>query len=84
MPLQPGRAPRVAAIVPVALDSDRFSMPDRDAPLVLYDLSKDLHEDHDVAARHPDVVKKIEAYLKVARTPSKDWPLLKKPIKKKK
>ena len=25
----------------------------------LYDLSKDLHEDHDVAAQHPDVVKQM-------------------------
>ena len=31
----------------------------------LYDLSKDLHEDHDVAAKHPDVVKRmIEVLLR--------------------
>jgi len=44
-------------------------------PTKLYDLSKDLAEKTDLAARRPDVVKKIEAYLTTARTPSKNWPL---------
>jgi arylsulfatase A-like enzyme len=57
--------------------------PALDAPLRLYDLAKDLHEDNDVAAKHPEVVAKIEAYLKTARTASKEWPLIKKPVKKK-
>jgi arylsulfatase A len=39
----------------------------------LYDLKTDLHEDHDVAAQHPDVVKKISDYLKSARTHSDKW-----------
>ena len=43
--------------------------------LELYDLSKDLGEKDDVAAEHPDVVAKVEAYLKAARTESKEWPL---------
>jgi hypothetical protein len=25
----------------------------------LYDLSKDVHEDYDIAAQHPDIVKKM-------------------------
>jgi len=44
-------------------------------PLELYDLSKDLGETENVAAGHPDVVAKVEAYLKAARTESKEWPL---------
>jgi arylsulfatase A len=48
------------------------------APLELYDLSKDIHEDHNVAAQHADIVEKIEAYLKTARTESKNWPLVEK------
>jgi arylsulfatase A-like enzyme len=39
----------------------------------LYDLKTDLHEDHDIAAQHPDVVKQISNYLKTARTPSEKW-----------
>ncbi len=52
------------------------------APLQLYDLSKDVHEDHDVKALHPDVVAKVEAYLKTARTPSKEWPLVERPVRR--
>jgi arylsulfatase A len=44
------------------------------APLELYDLEKDGREEHDVAAAHADIVKKIEAYLQTARTPSERWP----------
>ena len=43
-------------------------------PLELYDLKRDLGEQKDVAAARPDVVRKIEAYLKTARTPSVLWP----------
>jgi arylsulfatase A-like enzyme len=45
-----------------------------DTPLELYDLGADPKEERDVAASHPDVVSKIEAYLKTARTPSDRWP----------
>jgi arylsulfatase A-like enzyme len=38
------------------------------APLELYDLARDVGETQNVAAAHPDVVAKIEAYLKTART----------------
>jgi arylsulfatase A len=44
------------------------------APLELYDLSADEREQHDVAAQHADVVKKIEGILQTARTPSPRWP----------
>lgn len=45
------------------------------APLELYDLSTDVGEQTDVAARHPDVVRKIEDYLKTAREDSPTWQL---------
>jgi arylsulfatase A-like enzyme len=44
-------------------------------PLELYDLAADLHEDRNVADQHPDVVARIEAYLRTARTESPHWPL---------
>lgn len=45
--------------------------------LELYNLKSDPGEKSDVAADHPDVVAKIEDYLKTARTPSEQWPLKK-------
>jgi len=44
-------------------------------PLELYDLSRDLGEEHDVAAEHPEIVEKIEAILAAARTEHPIWPL---------
>jgi arylsulfatase A-like enzyme len=44
------------------------------SPLELYDLDADSHEEHDVAAANPDVVARIESYLKTARTNSERWP----------
>ena len=38
------------------------------APLELYDLGRDVGETSNVAAAHSDVVARIEAYLKTART----------------
>jgi arylsulfatase A-like enzyme len=45
-----------------------------DSPLELYDLKNDLGEQNDVAVKHSEVVKKIEDYLKTARTESELWP----------
>ena len=47
----------------------------KDAPLEIYDLSKDPNEQHDVASANPDVVAKIEKYLTTARTESARWPV---------
>ena len=44
-------------------------------PLELYDLNKDITEKHNIAAEYPDVVAKIEEYLKTARTDSPNWPV---------
>jgi arylsulfatase A-like enzyme len=44
------------------------------APLMLYDLQNDLAETTDVAAKHPEIAARIDAYLKTARSESPDWP----------
>src|SRR5216683_3527024 len=48
-------------------------------PLELYDLQLDLGETTNAANQHPEVVAKIEAYLKTARAASAEWPLLTAP-----
>ncbi len=47
----------------------------KDKPLELYDLSTDREEVTDVAAKHPDIVAKMEKYLAAARTESPNWPI---------
>jgi arylsulfatase A-like enzyme len=44
-------------------------------PLELYDLARDVGETRNVAAEHPEIVAKIEEYLKTARTESPDFPV---------
>jgi arylsulfatase A-like enzyme len=44
-------------------------------PLELYDLKDDVGETKNVAVEHPDVIAKIETYLKTARSDSPKWPL---------
>jgi arylsulfatase A-like enzyme len=46
----------------------------RAQPLKLYNLGVDTREERDIAAEHPDVVAKFEAYLENARTESANWP----------
>ena len=43
------------------------------APLELYALENDPHEERDIAAGNPDVVARIEQYLRSARTESARW-----------
>jgi len=45
-------------------------------PIELYNLKTDPQEKTNVAAQHPGVVKQIEALLKEAYVPNKDWPLM--------
>jgi arylsulfatase A-like enzyme len=44
-------------------------------PIELYDMKTDSAEQHNVAAQHPDVVKRFEEFLKAARTESAVWPI---------
>jgi arylsulfatase A-like enzyme len=53
--------------------------PQAGKPLELYNLKTDLGETENVAEKNPEVVAKIEAYLKTARTESEYWPI--KPAK---
>ena len=46
----------------------------RAAPVAVYDLDNDIHEQTDVAERYPEVAARIDAYLKTARQESADWP----------
>jgi arylsulfatase A-like enzyme len=48
---------------------------DPDGPIELYNLKDDIGEEHNVAGRHPQIVARIEEYMKSARTPSEHWPL---------
>jgi len=41
--------------------------------IVLYDLEADLAEQHNVADKHPDVIKKVERIFAQAHTPSAIW-----------
>ena len=41
-----------------------------DAPMLVYDLSTDLHEDHDIARDHPEVVRELEELIGKARVKS--------------
>lgn len=45
------------------------------APIELYDLKTDLSEKHDVAAEHPDIVKRMNETFAAARTDSKLFPI---------
>jgi len=42
-------------------------------PTELYDLTKDPAEKRNIAALHPDVVKKMEAFMKEAHVKNSDW-----------
>jgi len=49
--------------------------PEPNAALALYDLSKDVKEENNVASENPEIVQKFETYFSTARTDSPDWPI---------
>jgi len=49
--------------------------PQAGRPLELYNLKTDVGEEHNVADKNPEVVAKMEDYLKTARTESDLWPI---------
>ena len=57
----------------VAVDRTRVVLQRGQSPLELYDLKADVGEKTDVAAAHPDVVKRIEAVLAREYVPSKTF-----------
>lgn len=54
-----------------------------DSPIAIYNLSKDLQEENDVSADHPELVKKAKAIFAEAHTPSPNWEFKVKAKKKK-
>ncbi len=50
-----------------------------DASLELYDLSKNVGEENDVSANHPEITEQLTNYLDTARSPSIYWPVEDKP-----
>lgn len=62
-----GRAGRMGRWKAVALSSE--------APTELYDLETDIGETADLAAQHPEVVRRLEECMDRAHTDSPDWPV---------
>lgn len=49
----------------------RYNMSDDpNAPIQLFDLSKDIGEENDISAEHPELIEDMKSLLKTARTPS--------------
>ena len=46
---------------------------DPDAPIQLFDLSKDIGEENDLSASHPEIIAEMQQLMKNARTPSQDF-----------
>ena len=42
-------------------------------PVEIYDVTSDIGERNDLAAAHPELVKKVEAAFEEAHTPSPQW-----------
>jgi len=66
----------------VRMGSWKAVRPQFGEPLELYDLKTDVGETKNVSEKNPDVVAKIEDYLKTARTDSSRWPIKPPPKKK--
>ena len=57
------------------MDDWKAVRPQVGKPIELYNLKTDPGEKENVAEKNPEVVAKLEAYLKTARTESADWPI---------
>jgi arylsulfatase A-like enzyme len=47
----------------------------KNTPIQLFDLSKDIGEERNVAADHPEIIKEMEQILKEAHRPHPAWPI---------
>jgi len=47
-----------------------------DKPIELYNLREDIGEKNNIADKHPEIIAKIEEFLKNARTESENWPTI--------
>ncbi|MCD6175952.1 MAG: sulfatase-like hydrolase/transferase, partial [Planctomycetes bacterium] len=54
-----------------------------DGPIELYDLSKDMGEEENIAAEHPQIIEEMESIMKDARTSNEVFKLLPSEHKKK-
>jgi hypothetical protein len=43
------------------------------SPIKLYDIESDIGEQNDIAAGHPEIVKRLAEYMEDAYTPSDQW-----------
>ncbi len=57
---------------------------DPNSPIAIYNLAKDIGEQNDVSADHPELVKKAKEIFKEAHTPSPNWKFGQKKAPKKK
>ena len=62
----------------VRLDNWKGIRNNFNVPFELYDLNTDPAEQNNVADSHPDIIKKIEAYVKTARIESPYWPSMRR------
>ncbi len=53
--------------VPMKSKKRNWGKPEPAQPLKLFHLGKDIHEDNNVAANHPDVVKRLQGFVEQAR-----------------
>ena len=44
-----------------------------DSKIELYDLSKDIHEDKNIASEHPALAQRLISYMEEAHTPHPSW-----------
>ncbi|MDM8009103.1 MAG: arylsulfatase [Phycisphaerae bacterium] len=63
-----------ARLVQAVRTGDWKAIKHKGGKLELYDLRSDIGEKNDIAAKHPEIVVRIEDYLKTARTESEYWP----------
>ncbi len=54
----------------VRMNSWKAIQPRQNAPWELYDLKTDVSEANDIAAKHPDILRRMQAYAKQAHTPA--------------